>query len=206
MSVNLKHVPRRTTVVFRNGTACSNWPTCIHEVVRVTSTESGKAWYIDISGGQYGINRSFWTAEEYLATYVKAIKSVRPFGSNRKRISKGAEWPGIPGLIMQKTMEAYTHVNEAIAAWVKTDGMSLAVIVRLRLDDFETLKQSLLAALDRPVRAYVRESDFAKEKDAAVITRLEQRIGRSMTDEQKEMYLDWMRTAVRGSTLQLPSI
>lgn len=206
MGVNLKHAPRRTTVVFRNGTACSNWPTCIHEVLRVTSTESGKAWYVDISGGQYGISRNFWAAEEYLATYVKAIKSVRPFGSNRKRVIKGAQWPGIPGLIMRKTMEASTHINKAIAAWVKTYGMSLAVLVRLLPDDFESLKQNLLAALDRPVRAYVRDSDFAKEKDAAVIARYEQRIGKSMTDEQKEMYLAWMRTAVRGSTLQLPSI
>jgi hypothetical protein len=206
VGIKLKPVPRKTTAVFEDGMVRTNWPDTIHEVLRITSTKSGKTWYIDISGGQYGITHTFWTAKEFYATYVKTIVSVLPFGSNKKMVSDGGQCPGLAGLILRKTMEASSLIGEAIATWTKANKMSLSALVRLNSGTFESEKQTLLAALHQPVRDFVLDSDFTKQKDAAAIEQLEHSSGRSLTEKQKKLYIDFLQTAVKGAKLRLPAL
>ncbi|KAH4608983.1 MYND-type zinc finger protein samB [Parastagonospora nodorum] len=205
VGIKLKPVPRKTTAVFIDGTVRTNWPDNIHEVLRVTSTKSGKTWYIDISGGQYGITRTFWTAKEFYATYVKTIVSVLPFGSNKKKVSDGGQCPGLAGLVLRKTMEASTLISEAIATWTKANKISLSALVRLPSGTFESEKEALLTALHQPVRDFVLDSDFTKQKDAAAIEHLEHNSGRPLTEKQKKLYIGLLQTAGKGAKLRLPA-
>lgn len=82
VGIQLQPVPRTVTSIHPH-TVSENWPHQIHEVLHVTSAKTGKAWYIDISGPQYGIDRPLWPSMEYTRAYIEDIVHVRPEGANK---------------------------------------------------------------------------------------------------------------------------
>lgn len=150
-----------TGVYTTNGTSDTNWPNYLHDVLRLTSTKTGKAWVLDITGVQYGMYRTLWSAEEFLQTHVEVIKSVRPYpGTNKNSIANACQTFGTAGQIFSKTQEAVRRLEKAITAWVKTNDMSLKSLLKLEGEAFDQKKESLLRDMDQAVRTFIRSSNF----------------------------------------------
>ncbi|CAN9360333.1 unnamed protein product [Alternaria alternata] len=99
VSVDLKPPPHKVILHYTNGEGDSNYPRYHHEIIRVTSTKTKKAWVMDISGAQYGIYRALWSWQKYLSRFMKQAHQVYPFDTNKAFLKKIGELPGSPSMI-----------------------------------------------------------------------------------------------------------
>ncbi|KAF2832276.1 hypothetical protein CC86DRAFT_424688 [Ophiobolus disseminans] len=183
VGIQLKPVPRMITTVYLDH-VMENWPRNIHEVLRVTSLTTGKAWYIDISGPQYNINCALWPAMEFTRAHIDQIVHVLLEGANQNVFIEAGQRPEIKGLITRKLFEAAGHINAAIGTWVKTEKLELQELVKLDAAAFDAKKESLLNTMKEAVGDFILDSDFRPEIYAIFIAGIDKGKG-PLTAAQK---------------------
>ncbi|CAN9376582.1 unnamed protein product [Alternaria alternata] len=153
VSVDLKPPPHKVILHYTNGEGDSNYPRYHHEIIRVTSTKTKKAWVMDISGAQYGIYRALWSWQKYLSRFMKQAHQVYPFDTNKVFLKKIGELPGSPSMIsgVQTTFD-----------------FSLSQLVATDEENFAKGKLDLLRFIDDVVRTFVHNNEFRTEYRATV--------------------------------------
>ncbi|KAF2832277.1 hypothetical protein CC86DRAFT_451843 [Ophiobolus disseminans] len=109
--VTMKEPLRKTTLVVQGKETC-NSPGYYHDSVRVTSQTSGKRWYLDLTGSQFGIDEPLWSAEKY-HNFVDEVTLVADWGgqSNKEVLEEteglDPEWFEVRREATKKVFEAF---------------------------------------------------------------------------------------------------
>jgi len=167
ISIVLGRVLRRIMFPKPEGGYLDNWPSHLHDVLRITATKSKKQWIIDLSGAQYGICRTLWTWEEYKAAYAAKISKVQAFGASKARFKLGAKLPGRTSLRLAVGEMAANHMNEAVNKWKVKCALSLPDLIRMRPEEHKQAILDLLGAIDKEVYRFTKNNDFREEYAAA---------------------------------------
>ncbi|KAI4687394.1 hypothetical protein J4E81_008244 [Alternaria sp. BMP 2799] len=169
VSLILGRVLRRIMFPIPSGRHVDNWPSHLHDVLRITATKSKKQWIIDLSGAQYGICRTLWTWEEYKAAYAANISKVQAFGVSKARFELGAKLPGLTFLGLAVGAMAADHMNEAVNKWKVKRALSLPDLIRMRPEEHKQAILDLLGAIDKEVYRFTKNNDFKEEFAAATL-------------------------------------
>ncbi|KAB2104606.1 hypothetical protein AG0111_0g7123 [Alternaria gaisen] len=164
VSVNLKPPPHKVILTYDDGKGDSNYPGYRHEIIRVTSTKTNKAWVMDISGAQYGIYQALWSWQEYQSRFMKHVNQIYPFGTNRAFLKKLGELPGSPSMTSGVVGKVADHLaNKVNNDWQATSNFSLSQLVATDEGNFTKGKLELLRFMDNVVRTFVHINEFRDE-------------------------------------------
>jgi len=169
ISIVLGRVLRRIMFPIPSGGHLDNWPSHLHDVLRITATKSKKQWIIDLSGAQYGIPQTLWTWEEYKALHAANISQVQAFGASKARFKLGAKLPGRTFLSHAVGAMAADHMNEAVNKWKVERAVSLPDLTRMRPEEYKQAAVDLLGAIDKEVYRFTKNNDFKEEFAAATL-------------------------------------
>ena len=169
ISIVLGRVLRRVSVPIPSGGYLDNWPSHLHDVLRITATKSKKQWIIDLSGAQYGICRTLWTWEEYKFAYAANISKVQAFGASKARFKLGAKLPGRTFLSLAVGAMAADHMNEAVNEWKVKRALSLPDLTRMKPEEYKQAALDLLGAIDKEFYGFIKNNDFKEEFAAATL-------------------------------------
>ncbi|KAF1942663.1 hypothetical protein EJ02DRAFT_488217 [Clathrospora elynae] len=114
VEVDMIKSSRKVTIIFQNGEKYSNWPKRSHMPLLLTFIRTGKAWYMDFTGTQYGLKHTLWIATDFDKRYVSKIKHVDLAGKNKACIEIFSLKTNRLGLILCKSLEATDRMNAAI--------------------------------------------------------------------------------------------
>ncbi|KAI4610964.1 hypothetical protein J4E80_007995 [Alternaria sp. BMP 0032] len=164
ISVRLGRVPRKVLVSKSTGGFFENWPTLLHEVIRITATKTKKQWFIDLSGAQYGMSQTLWTRNMYEAEFAAEIAKVQAFGENKARSRYIADLPGNLSLRCSLGGIVVNHLNEVVVKkWKLERALSLADLVSMEDGEYEQASFSLLRTMKEKVSDFTKIHNFKPE-------------------------------------------
>ncbi len=147
-----------------NGEIRTNWPGYSHEMWLLTSTKSGKTWYLDVTGAQYGIHKTLWVAKEFDSLYLQKIRAFFEPGTGEQLIKmRGLTSGRRKALTHQKCFEAVAHMDKATIGWAKKHKMRLSALLKLDSQEFEVEKAELLEVIRLAVSDFVTNTDCSEE-------------------------------------------
>jgi len=171
--VDLKRPPRITTNVNEKGEKESNWPDCPHEVLRITSAKCDKSWYIDLTGGQYGIDQTLWLVEDYDKRFVEG-EPVPVDDSDEDDFEDDFEddleddfeddfedEQTTKDFIEPVIAKAAKYMNKAVAMWVNPNDTRLSDLVKGTESAFRHHTASLLVDIKKAVETVTTEYNEA---------------------------------------------
>ncbi|KAF1846045.1 uncharacterized protein K460DRAFT_386407 [Cucurbitaria berberidis CBS 394.84] len=167
VAVKLKKPPRKNTAVHPGGFRQPNWPDYSHFLLRLTSKKSGKMWYIDITGGQYGLCQSFWRVKEFDQRYVDTIQGVSLFGKNKAYIKACSKANATMHLIYGSSLDAAAVLDQAMHRWIKENGITCYGIISANEMEHSIHKEKLLSTLDTALKEFVAKADYSNDIRAA---------------------------------------
>ncbi|CAN9433516.1 unnamed protein product [Alternaria alternata] len=164
VSVDLKLPPHKVILHYDNGQGDCNYPRYHHEIIRVTSTKTKKAWVIEISGAQYGIHQALWSWQEYQSRFMEQVHRVFPFGTSKALLKKIGELPGSPSMTSGVVGKVADHLaNKVNNDWQATSNFSLSQLVATDEGNFTQGKLDLLRFMNNVVRTFVHANEFRDE-------------------------------------------
>jgi hypothetical protein len=130
-----------------------------HGFFQVSSTQSDRRWYIDLTGSQYGIHKPVHEVNEYSKSYVERVRFITPRGTFKAQ------------LLRMGGNTSFWKLGSSIA-WCHVQGIADVIrdLVHTRFEMYKTTKsQFLLCAVNdyqklevdvvRSLDQYVAETD-----------------------------------------------
>ena len=82
----MKPAPQTVTILAEDGTETKNRPADGLALLRITSKQSEKQWYISLSGAEFGLTQSILSANDFESNHMQALYAVFDFGKCRQYI------------------------------------------------------------------------------------------------------------------------
>jgi hypothetical protein len=152
--------PQKMNLVFANGDRHPNWG-YHHVVLHVRSRLHNVAWFIDLTGAQYGSNQLVHRSDVYKALFVQDMKRYYQFGFCNGMFQKLAKVGGYPMLEYGLRFKAAHQLEKTLVSWEKQH-LSMADLVGL--DDlalFEQKKHGLYEGLLNALATYFGATNLA---------------------------------------------
>jgi len=152
--------PKKMNIVSPDGIPQSNWD-YHHVVLHVRSRLHKSAWFIDLTGAQYGNHQLFYRTNIYKALFVQEMKRYYRFGFLNSVFQKLAKISGHPILDYSLRFKAVHQLGDALVSWEK---QHLGIASLVALDDpalYEQKKSNLCEALSSAVATYISAANFA---------------------------------------------
>jgi hypothetical protein len=141
-----------------NGGTDTNWPQHSLALFRVKLITSGKMWYINPSGSQFGLDKPILTAAEFDLAIETTIRVIH-FGTPRKWFEVVAQSQGFLPRHLRNGLEALRFIAPAMSKCANESGTGVSKIAKMDAMDFEKWERKLLDAMVGPIRNYVSDFD-----------------------------------------------
>jgi hypothetical protein len=165
--VGLKKPPRVITTINPDGTRQANWPRNSHELLRVTYKKTGKMWYVDMTGSQYGLCEAFSTAVEFNTRYVEDIVRVSLFGKNKEYLEACAKLNGPMGLLAGSILDAARVLDLVIERGLNDQTFSCSALLSANDAEAGLHKDAFMDIATGALTKFVVDADYSKELRAA---------------------------------------
>jgi hypothetical protein len=139
--------------------AQENWPNFFHEILRLTSTKTGRQWAIDISGPQYGLVQSCWDWQYFKNAYIDQIHNVFAFRFNEIMLRELGKIPGNPTLVFGAIWPIATYFDEVVESWMTGPGMELSKLLMLGDAQYEAKQAAFLDHMDAALKEHMKTID-----------------------------------------------
>jgi hypothetical protein len=157
LTTTLSSVPRYTTISHPTSLRHTNFPTTSHALLRITSTETGTQWAIDLANAQFGIDQHLWRWAAYKAAHITRIVKIYPFGTHKELMRRQAE---VCDLDCGLVGEVIAHMDKGVRVWQEEFKTPLKFLGSMGEGPTVGAAASLLACMEGAVREFVRENDF----------------------------------------------
>ncbi|KAH5698691.1 MYND-type zinc finger protein samB [Parastagonospora nodorum] len=159
LTTTLSSVPRYTTISHPNSLRHTNLPTTSHALVRITSTETGAQWAIDLANAQFGIDQHLWRWAAHKAAYITRVVKIYPFGTHKELMRRQAQ---VCDLDCGLVGEVVAHMDRAVSAWQEEFKTPLRLLGSMGEGPTASAAASLLACMQGVVSGFIRENDFTE--------------------------------------------
>ncbi|KAI5378314.1 hypothetical protein J4E82_003010 [Alternaria postmessia] len=159
VEVELKDPLRTVTFVHANGTKRSNWPFHRLMLLRITHKRSGKRWYMNPSGTDFGLTQNIFPAAEFESVHLKRLCRVFNVGKCREFEEACARIQRSDSFLTQIDLTIAWLMRKVLSNFLRQPGNALASIVRRPGTVSSAWKQSLTNVLTEAVRGYVARYD-----------------------------------------------
>lgn len=120
--VKMKPAPQTFIILAEDGTETKNWPADGLALLRITSKQSEKRWYINLSGAEFGLTQSIFSANDFESNHMQALYAVFDFGKCRQYILTCSAMEGWYAHTQRIGLQASSRMKAALlkffaAAW-----------------------------------------------------------------------------------------
>ena len=150
---------RTVTFVHTNVTRKSNWPFHGLMLLRITHRRSGKRWYMNPSGADFGLTQNIFPAAEFESVHLKRLCRVFNVGKCREFEEACARIQRSDSVLTQIDLTIAWLMRKVLSNFLRQPGNALASIVRRPGTVSSAWKQSLTNVLTEAVRGYVARYD-----------------------------------------------
>ncbi|KAF2737829.1 hypothetical protein EJ04DRAFT_87291 [Polyplosphaeria fusca] len=127
-------------------------------LLRVECNIDKRAWVIDLSSPQYGMNTVYeW--KDFRARYLYILRAAYAFGTYEK-LWQALRTNGFRHLESQISSDAKTHMNKAIESFTGTEGIELATMLNSSESAFCIKQERLLKLVKREFQRFVKAADY----------------------------------------------
>ena len=128
-------------------------------LLRITHRRSGKRWYMNPSGADFGLTQNIFPDAEFESNYLKKLCRVFTFGTCREFEEACARIQRSNSFLARLDFTIAWLMRNALSNFLRQPGNALSSIVRKTGTALSAWKQSLTNVLTQVVRGYVAGYD-----------------------------------------------